>query len=169
MGRDRASCSVTEHDEIWDPGKVLHVARDERRLVDDGCCRDQEVHRRDPASRPLVPCEKPRVGRRKALVGKRDPHTLEQAPDVLSLARRVRGQLRAREELARHVHIDPQILVHPSVEEPRGWSRGVPRSFPEEIDQERSVEVDQRVAGLVACARRRRTCRSMARRVSVDT
>jgi hypothetical protein len=76
---------------------------------------------------------------------------------VLSLARRVSGQLGAGEELAGHVHVNPQILVRPSVEKPGGWSRRLPRGFPEKIDQKRGVEVDQRVADLAACARRRRT------------
>ena len=53
-------------------------------------------------------------------------------------------------------------------EEPHSRARGLPCGFPEKIDQERGVEVDQRAAGLVACVRRRRTSRSMARRVSAD-
>ena len=151
------ACSVAEHDEIRDTREVFDVPGDERRMVDDGCRRDQEIHRLDPAPCTLVPHKEPRVHCWEALVGKRDPHTLEQAPDVLSLARRVSGQLGAGEELAGHVHINPQILVRPSVEESGRWSRRLPRGFPEKIDQKRGVEVDQRVTDFAACARRRRT------------
>src|SRR5262245_52262413 len=92
-----------------------------------------------------------------------------QVVDPLSFHGRARRHFCPCQELAHHVEPHSQLLLAKAVEERGGGARAVPTALPEQVDQERGIEVSHSLAGRAGDLRRERIPASMALRVSSPT
>lgn len=144
MSRGNHRVSVVDQVKPGDEPEVPGVAGDERGLILEGRSGDEEVHGRDRGSGAPELAQEPPIRRREVLAGVGHAKTGAQLSHRTSLLPRIPGQLSAGVELAGDVQGDRELFFRqPIPQKPGGWTRFPLPSFPEKVDEERCVQVDQ--------------------------
>lgn len=150
--------SVFEHTQAWYAPEVFDISREKRRIVENGRGRNKQIHCCNRSACALDSGEQPSIGRRESRVGVRDDQAGEQTVEFFVFLERPSHHLRSSPELAHNVNRDAQdFIVVEQLERIECRSRALAQHFPEQIDQQGTVEVNHRRTALAEWRRLART------------